>query len=146
MNIEIKVPINRPAKEIFAYISNFSNHKDMIAANVDSKQTSEGPVKVGTTMRNIAKFMGMKMEEHFVVTEYEPNKILAKKSAPGSTFVTGDKIVLEEKDGGTMLNLNVYAELKGFMKLFDGILEKQVRNSLVKDFYRLKANFELGKI
>jgi uncharacterized membrane protein len=138
MNFEIKVHINQPVKDVFRYVSNFSNHKEMIKANVDSKQTSEGPVKVGTTMRNVAKFMGVKMEEHFVVTEFIPDKLIAKESAPGSTFVTGDKMTVEEENGGTLLTLHVYAHLKGFLKLFDGYLEKKVRRSLTEDMERLK--------
>lgn len=138
MDFEIKVQIDHPVTEVFDYVSNFSNHKEMIKANIDSKQTSEGPVKVGTTMRNIAKFMGIKMEEHFVVTEFIPNKIIAKESVPGSTFVTGDKMMFEEVNGGTLLTCRVYANLTGVLKLFDAYLGKKVRQSLTEDFNRLR--------
>ena len=53
---------------------------------------------------------------------------------------------LEEMNGGTILTLDVYANLKGFMKLFDSLLEKQVCKSLTTDLNRLKENFESGKI
>lgn len=146
MEFEIITKINKPVKDVFKYISNFPNHKDMIAANTDSKQTSEGPVQVGTTMRNIAKFMGIKMEEHFVVTEYIQDKLIAKQSAPGSTFVTGDKMTLDEAGGGTQLTLYVYAYPKGFLKLLDKPLGKKVKKSLEADMQRLKKDFESGKI
>ena len=146
MQFEINVQINKPVKDVFQYISTLSNHKDMIKANIDSRQTSEGPVQVGTTMTNVAKFMGIKMEEHFVVTEYIQDKLIAKESAPGSTFVTGDKITLTDVDGGTLLTLYVYAHTKGFLKLFDSFLGKKVKQSLVEDMERLKKNFEEGKI
>lgn len=145
MEFEIKTQINKPVKDVFKYISTLSNHKDMVKANIDSRQTSEGPVQVGTTMTNVAKFMGIKMEEHFVVTEYVQDKILAKESAPGSTFVTGDKFTFEEANGGTLLTLYVYAHTKGFLKLFDGFLGKKVKQCLVADMERLKKNFEEGK-
>ncbi len=146
MNFEISIYITKPATDVFTYISNFSNHKDMISANIDSKQTSEGPVQVGTTMRNIARFMGMKMEEHFVVTEFVQDKLIAKQSVQGSTYVTGDKMTLEEMKGVTNLTVFVYAELKGFIKLFDGFLERKVRDSLTADMERLKRDFESGRI
>lgn len=146
MEFEIKVQIDRPAKDIFNHLAVFSNHADLIKANIDSKQTSEGPVQVGATMRNIAKFMGMKMEEHFVVTEFEPYKILAKESVPGSTYVTGDKYILDEVDGKTNLTFYVYAHLTGFMKLLDGYFGKKVCQSLTADMERLKRDFEEGKI
>jgi len=146
MNFEIKVKINRPIKDVFNYISNLANHKDMIKANIDSKQTSEGLVQVGTTMTNVAKFMGMKMEEHFIVTEYIQNRLIAKQSAPGSTFVTGDKMTLEEADDGTLLTLYVYADLKGFLKILDRILRRKVQKSLIDDMNRLKQDFESNRI
>lgn len=146
MQFEIKTHINKPVKDVFKYISTLSNHKDMIKANIDSKQTSEGPVQVGTTMTNVAKFIGMKMEEHFIVTEYLEDTFIAKQSAPGSTFVTGDKFTFDEADGGTLLNLHVYANTKGLLKLFDGYLGKKVKQSLVEDMERLKKNFEEGRI
>lgn len=146
MKIQIQVIINKPKEEIFAYINNFTNHKDMFRANLDSKQTSDGAVGVGTTMRNIAKFMGMKMEEHFVVTEYVPNHYITKQSVPGSTFVTGDKMTLETVGSGTRFILDVSADFKGFMKLLDGFMEKQVGKILTKDMHKLKADFESGKI
>jgi uncharacterized membrane protein len=146
MQFEIKVQINKPVKDVFKYISNFSNHADMIAANIESRQTSQGPLQVGSTMKNMAKFMGIKMEEHFRVTEFEQDKLLAKESIPGSTFITGDKMTLEEKDGGTQLTLFVYANLTGFLKLFDGYLGKKVQKSLTADMEKLKRDFEEGKI
>jgi len=146
MQFEIKVNIHKPVKDVFKYISNLSNHADMIKANIDSRQTSEGPVQVGTTMTNVAKFMGMKMEEHFIVTEFTQDKLIAKQSAPGSTFVTGDKFTFNEADGGSLLTLSVYAHTKGFLKLLDGYLGKKVKQSLVEDMDRLRKNFEEGKI
>jgi uncharacterized membrane protein len=138
MDFEIKVQIDQPVKDVFRYVSNFSNHKEMIMANIDSKQTSEGPVQVGTTMRNVAKFMGIKMEENFVVTEFIPDKVIAKESVPGSSFVTGDKMTFEDVAGGTLLTCHVYAKLTGVLKLFDGYLGKKVRQSLTEDMNRMK--------
>lgn len=146
MKIQIQVHINKPAEQIFSYISNFSNHKEMFSANLDSKQTSEGSVGVGTTMRNIAKFMGMKMEERFVVTGYELNKFIEKRSAPGSTFVTSDKMSLEKVNGGTLFTLYCDADFTGVMKLLDGFMEKQVGKILTKDMNLLKEKIESGNI
>jgi len=146
MKIQIKVNINKPAEEIFSYLSYIPNHKEIFSANLDSKQTSEGPLGVGSTMRNIATFMGMKMEERFVITEYQPNKVMTKQSAPGSTFVTSDKMTLEPVKGGTMFTLDVTADFKGVMKLLDGFMERQVGKILTKDLERFKENFESGKI
>ena len=142
MNFEVKVTIKKPAAEIFSYISNFSNHAEMFAANIESKQTSDGPIQVGTTMQNIAKFMGISMTERFIVKEFIPNKLIYKESLPESTFITGDKMILEEINGETIFTTQVYAYPKGFLKLLDGFLGKQVKKSLIKDMNRLKKKFE----
>jgi uncharacterized membrane protein len=146
MQFEIRVQINKPVKDVFKYLSNFSNHSDIMKANIDSRQTSQGPVQVGTTMRNVAKFMGRKMEEHFIVTEFVQDKIIAKESVPGSTFVSSDKMTFEEVNGGTLLTVSVRANLTGLMKLFDNYLNKKVMQALTEDMERLKKNFEEGRI
>jgi hypothetical protein len=144
INVEFSIPIKRKREEIFSFISNFSNHKRMYQANTDSRQTSEGPVGIGTTMRNIAKFLWIEMEEHFVVCQFEHNKCIGKKSLPGSTFVTTDCITLEDCPEGTIVKFHVYAEVKGILKLMSGMVEKKLKSAVEKDWKYIKENFESG--
>ena len=55
-------------------------------------------------------------------------------------------MTFEEVNGGTLLTIFVYANLTGFMKLFDNYLSKKVMLSLTKDMERMKMNFEEGRI
>ncbi|MFZ5552222.1 MAG: SRPBCC family protein [Bacteroidota bacterium] len=142
LHFEHSVYIQRPKSEVFAYLSDFNNYHHVFSANINSKQTSEGPVQPGTTMRNLAKFLWKNMEEHFVVVDYEPGKRIFKKSLPGSTFYTTDEMLFEEENGQTKLTVKVYAEITGFMKLFAGAIRKKVASILVKDLdnFRDKMN------
>jgi len=44
------VVINRPAKEVFAFISNLENDPPWTKA-AEARRTSDGPIGVGTTFR-----------------------------------------------------------------------------------------------
>jgi len=138
LNFEYSIHINRPKDEVFDYLSNFNNYHHVFRANINSRQTSEGPVQVGTTMRNLAKFLWKNMEEHFVVTEYEPGKRIFKNSLPGSTFYTTDEMIFTEENGGTKLTVKVYAEITGMMKLLAGVVRKKVAKILISDLENFK--------
>lgn len=133
LNFEYSIQINRPEQEVFEYLSDFNNYHHVFHANINSKQTSEGPVQVGTTMRNLAKFLWKNMEEHFVVTEFEPEKRILKKSLSGSTFYTTDEIIFTDENGGTKLAVKVYAEITGIMKIMAGVVRKKVAKILTND-------------
>lgn len=144
INFEITISIKKKRQDIFHFLTNFSNHKSLFKANIDSWQVSEGPAGAGTTMIVVAKFLGLNLKEVFVVTEFEPCKILAKESLPGSTFYTRDKIVLQDIPHGTLVTFSCYAELKGILKWFKGILKRELTKAMTKDWETIRENFESG--
>lgn len=140
---EITVDIKRPLSEVFDYMTTFSNHQEIFSTNIHSAQTSDGPVGVGATMQNTAKFMGIKMVEHFKVIEYEKNKHIKKESMHDSTFYTWDKMIFSGDETHTALTVQCYAEAKGFiLKLFEGMLGKQLAKTIKKDLDNLKQRLE----
>lgn len=143
ITISISTEVQQSRQDVFAYLSNFSNHKDLISANIESAQTSDGPVGIGTTMRNVAKFMVFRMEEHFIVTEYEENVKITKASKPGSTHVTTDTFELSDlPNGSTLISLTVYAELTGLYELFSGPVERKIKSILQHDLDKTKERME----
>ncbi len=137
------IMIDQPTDKVFAFISDFSNHQRIFKANIDSRQTSKGPVKVGTTMTNVASFIGLKLKEHFVVTAFEPGKRIAKASVSDSSVETGDQIVLESVNGNTMLRFKAWAQPSGLLKLLPkSFLHRKVDKILCNDMLNLKTLLE----
>jgi uncharacterized protein YndB with AHSA1/START domain len=60
--LEISTVINRPVEEVFAFLSNPENWPKWISGSIEAKKTSEGPIGVGTTWRQVLTFLGQRME------------------------------------------------------------------------------------
>lgn len=102
-----------------------------------------GPVGVGSKMSCVSMFLGKRMEEHFVVTSYELNKYIEKKSLPGSTIPTSDIIRVKPVEMGTEITIIiVHAEPTGFFKLATPLIRSKVDKILSKDIINLKRILE----
>jgi len=142
MKLEYIIKVNRKVNDVFSFLTDFSNHEQIFSANIESKQTSVGPVGVGTKMTNVAMFMGKRMEEHFVVTSYKLNDHIEKKSLPGSSIPTSDIMNVKPVEGGTEITITVYAKPRGFLKLATPIIKSKVDKILLKDIQNLKCILE----
>ena len=142
MKLSYTVTVKRPVNEVFDYLTDFSNHEQIFSANIESKQVSEGPVGIGTKMTCVSKFMGKRMEEHFIVTSFSKNEYIAKKSLPGSSLPTSDTMTVRAVDGGTEITIEVLAEPKGFLKLAAPLIRAQADKILSKDIKNLKLLLE----
>ena len=49
IRIETSIVINRPVKEVFAFLSNFENWPKWSPGLLENKKTSDGPISRGTT-------------------------------------------------------------------------------------------------
>ena len=70
--LEASVVINRPTEEVFAFVTDIEKLPQWMSELVEAKQTSEGPMGVGTTMSAVASPLGRRAESTQEVTEYEP--------------------------------------------------------------------------
>ncbi len=52
------VLIDQPLEEVFAYITDVNNNSLWQSSTLETEQTSEGPIGVGTTYRSVSKFLG----------------------------------------------------------------------------------------
>ena len=142
MKFKYSITVKRPVNEVFDYLTDFSNYQKIFSANVETKQVSCGPVSVGSKMSCVSKFLGKRMEEHFVVTSYELNKHIEKKSLPGSTIPTSDIISVKPVEMGTEITIIVHAEPAGFFKLATPLIRSKVDKILSKDIINLKSSLE----
>ena len=69
---EHSVVIERPIEEVFAFVTDPNNDSLWQSRTLETEQTSEGEVDVGTTWRNISKFLGRRIDTTMEVTENEP--------------------------------------------------------------------------
>ena len=143
--VAIDITIECAADEIFAYISNFENNPLWQGGMKEAHFTSDGPLAVGSTYKQMASFLGRRIETNFEVLEYEPGKRVKAKSTSG-TFPIQFTRWVETLDEGASPKTRVQAliegEAGGIFKLFGPLLDRMVRKSIESDYANLKRIME----
>ena len=143
--IEASVVINRPVEEVFGFVTNPRNDVLWQSGVLESEQTSEGPMGVGTTFRTVGLMMGRQMEMTAEVAEYEPNRKIKYKGTSGP-MSTESSFTLEPVEGGTRVSFVGEAETGGvFKRLFgiaDAIMVRMGQRSWETDLANLKDILE----
>ena len=135
------VVINRPIEEVFAFMTDFENMSQWMSELVEAKQTSEGPVGVGTTASAVATPLGRRAESTQEVAEYEPNSTFAWKSTSGPV-ASEDSYRFESVEGGTKVTRVVEAEMAGFFRLAEPLVVRMMRRQFEANFANLKDLLE----
>ncbi len=139
--LEESVVINRPTEEVFAFVADIENMSQWMSELVEAKQTSEGPVGVGTTVNAVANVLGRRAEGIQEVAEYEPNSKFAIKSASGPV-ASKDKFTFESVTDGTKVTRVTEAEMAGFFRLAEPLVVRMMRRQFETNFAHLKDLLE----
>jgi uncharacterized protein YndB with AHSA1/START domain len=141
VEVESSVLIDRPLPEVFAYVTNFENDPNWIKEAVESKKTSPGPVGVGTTFSNTVQFLGRRFENRFEVVEYEPNQKLVAKILSGPILFEMTE-TFERVNGSTRLTVLDQVDPKGFFKLAQPLMGRELKKSWDSSLSQLKVLLE----
>ncbi len=141
IRVQTSVLVERPPPEVFAFISDFENNPTWQSGMVEAKFTSEGPLGVGSTYAQVAKFLGRRIESTFEVIEYEPNRMVKATSTSGAFPITFTRSV-ESAKGGTLVTALIQGDASGFFKLAEPLLARLVQRSVDRDYATLKATLE----
>ena len=115
LRVETSVGVNRPDEEVFAFISDFENNPRWQSGMQEATFTSQGPLGVGSTYAQVAKFLGRRVESTFEVIDYEPNRLVKATSTSGSFPITFTRIV-EPVAGGCKVIAIVEGDASGFFQ------------------------------
>ena len=139
--VEHSVVINRPTEEVFAYLDNAENGPLWQSGLLESEYTSEGPVGVGTTKREVRKLRGQRFEQTSEIIEYEPNKKVTFKSLSGP-LPSQASWTFEPAEGGTRFSGVLEIEARGFLKLAEPIVARLTERQIEADLANLKDLLE----
>ncbi|NIP23270.1 MAG: hypothetical protein GWN33_01825 [Gammaproteobacteria bacterium] len=138
---EKTIIINQPPEEVFEFITNPANAPKWRDNSVSSEWTSDDPIGIGSTQKNVGRFMGRELESTSEVTVWDPPNEYGWKSVGGPIpFEANQK--LESKEDGTLLTFSGWAELGGFFKVAEGLVGQQLEKQMDKDLTGLKVYME----
>ncbi len=141
--LEKTISVNRSQQEVFDFVSDPANATQWNSGIETGEWTSEGPVCVGSTRREVGKFLGRKLESTSEVTVWDPPNQTSFKSV-GGPFPFEATYKFEPKENGTLLTVSGTAEFGGFFKLAEGLVGKQMTKQFDADFATLKRVLEAG--
>lgn len=141
IRVETSVHVNRPAEEVFGFIANFENNPRWQSGQVEARFTSDGPLRVGSTYDQVAKFLGRRIISTFEVVEYEPGRMIKASSTAGSFPITFTRMV-EAAGDGAHVSAVIEGDASGFFKLAEPLLARMVQRSVEADYRNLKRLLE----
>ncbi len=103
ITIEKSVVIDRPAKGVFAFVSDHTNAPRWQRALLEVRCVTDGPIGVGTRHTLVRTFMGRRLEASNEFTQYEPNKLVAFSAT--SDWVPGQASYVVEPMGTDRVRL-----------------------------------------
>lgn len=142
ISVSTSIEIDRPAEEVFAFVSDFPNNPRWQRGQVSARWTSEPPLRVGSTYEQHARFLGKDVVNSFVVVEHEPGRRVEFTSTDGSFPITVTRTVEPLGPGRSRFTEAVDGEPKGFFRVAEPLLRPMVARSIRRDFPRLKALLE----
>jgi uncharacterized protein YndB with AHSA1/START domain len=142
INVDASTVIKRPVAEVFAFVANFENQPKWAMNFLEAKQTSVGPIGVGTTFRCVMKVPGQKAVSQLVITEFEPNRKIAFRGDQPAQAKPVGSMLFESVEGGTKVSSLPRPEMGGIFKLLEPLMAGMIRKSNEKHLQNLKRLLE----
>jgi uncharacterized protein YndB with AHSA1/START domain len=141
MRFEQSIVINAPADKVFAYVSDLTKLPEWGQFGNEVRQTSSGPVGVGTTFDTSGKQFG-KHTDHVTVTEYVPGKKFALE-VKGDAGDVRNWFELADQGGGTKVTkVQEFTKPAMSTKMFSPVVKRLAPKGLLKDLEKIKARIE----
>ena len=122
---QASIEIKRPAEDVFAYAADVGHFPEWSSEAIEAQQISEGPLRVGTQIRAVGKFLGRRVEQTVEITAYEPSTRFAFKSVSGP-FKSELSVTFESIDGSTKVTEAVDVESGGFFGVADPLFARML--------------------
>ena len=141
INLDLGTLIDRPVKDVFAFITNPANMSKWNSAVVSMEQITPGAVGMGTKFKSVGEMLGRRIEGEMQVIAFEPDSKYGFQMNAGPVQVNvtlGFKTV----GTGTKLSLNAQGNPGGLFKLAEGVMQGRVKSMMEENLARLKSVLE----
>jgi carbon monoxide dehydrogenase subunit G len=143
VRFELSVDIDRPLHEVWEYLTDPERVPEWQSSAQSSHQVSDGPMRVGTRLRDERRFMGRRATSDVEVSEYEPECLFTLHGLSGPVRFTV-RHRLSENGSGTRLDVEAEADPGGIGRFMRPVIERAAGHELRGDFTRLKEKLEAG--
>lgn len=143
INLDFGALIDRPIKDVFAFVSNPNNMSKWNSAVVSLEQITPGDVGVGTKFKSAGEMMGRRIEGEVQVIAYEPDTKCGFQMNAGPMQVNIN-LSFKTVGTGTKISFNAQGNPAGFFKLAEPVMAGRVKAMMEENLSRLKSVLEKG--
>jgi uncharacterized protein YndB with AHSA1/START domain len=139
------IEINRSPKDVFAYLDQLERHGEWQGEIVSATRETDGPVGVGTRVREIRKMGRREIDASYEITEHDPPRRTAFRGTVGPIRPVGTVTIDPVGDGSsTRVSIDFNLVGYGFGKLIAPLARRDARKRIADYQERLKAQLEAG--
>lgn len=146
MKMQARIEIDRPAAEVFDYISNFENNTAWQRGMEDARFTTPPPLAVGSRYEQIASFLGRPVVTLFEVTDLQPGRSITIESIESSFPIEVTRRVEPLGKGRSRIIAEISGEPGGLTRLFSPITRRFAQHAISADYKRLKELLERSPV
>ena len=134
---QIVAVINCPVSKVFSAMDDLEKIPNWNPGVTEVRRTDDGPIKVGSAVVYVGKFLGRSFESCAEYVEYVPNERSATRTVSGPFHLEIENI-FEAVDGGTRLTSTFRGESRGFFKLAEPVVVRLTK----RQFETATENFK----
>ena len=137
--------IARAPADVFAVLTDVSKNTAWSKTSVSGRLLSSPPVQLGSTAREVSRFMGRTIEVDSTVVAFVPDRTFSFVTSTGP-FPFRGSFTTEPAEGGTSLTSTFVAEPTGLLRAADGLFGSLVRRKFEGDLANLKRLMESNEL
>lgn len=135
LKFSANLKVNRPVDKVFAWLTNSENQGKFDKSSIEMENLTPGPWRTGSQLREIRDLGGRKTEVFSEIAELEVNKRFIIRSKTGPDWL--GTWLFEPEGTGTRLRWTGQLTMKGFARLFEPLIGKQMRSQIDLQFSQL---------
>ena len=144
VEFELEVSIARLVAEVFAYVTDVRNLPAWQESALEAEWEGDGPVAIGSRIREKRTFLGRTAESELEVTGYAPDRRFDVEALTGPIRFR-IRHSFEEIGGETLLRVRAEAETGGMLRLAGPMVARQAERQFRSDLERLKDVLESAR-
>jgi uncharacterized membrane protein len=142
VDVQSEIVIGRPCDQVAAYAADPSRAPDWYVNISSVEWLTDPPVRVGSRMAFVARFLGRRLAYTYEIVEYVPGERLVMRTAQGPFPMETTYTWRADSDDRTRMTLRNRGEPAGFSRLAGPFVAVAMRRANRNDLAALKARLE----
>src|ERR1700756_4273590 len=137
IDVSARELIGANREEVAAYATDPLNDPEWIGGIRDARWLTDPPLRVGSRVARVARFMGRRIEYVLEVVEHDPGRLVAMRSvrAPFPMEVT---YRFDDAGDGCRASIEIGGEAGGIYRAMGPLMAPIVRRSIARDLSNLR--------